>query len=242
MFRTWLVLISSVSLIFALSPLVETRAKGLQRRFQAPEQSVARTPPAGGELIIPAGTELQLTLQEPLSSKLSEPGDEVLAILRRDITADGMLLLRRGTEFIGRVTLAAPARRPFKGGQLHVTFDRVRIDGHDRKVSLVIESVSNFSRDEKIRPDGEGVLKGGTDGGKTLRNVGTAAAFGMTGATIILLASAQDRGLTAGGAVAGAGIIGGSAVAGLLLTSGKEIRLDQNSMLRMKLERSLRLE
>lgn len=233
-----LVLIISVSLLIAgPHPLAAHPASA-----RPPSQSPEKSPPPTAELIIPAGTELQLTLQEPLSSKLSETGDEVMAILRRDISADGMVLLRRGTEFFGRVTMAAPARRPFKGGQLHLTFDRVRIDGQDRRISIIIESVSNFSRDEKIRADGEGTLKGGNDGGKTLRNVGTAAAFGMTGATIILLASAGDRGLTAAGAATGAGIIAGSAVAGLLLTSGKEIRLDQNSLLRMKLERALRLE
>ncbi len=194
------------------------------------------------ELIIPAGTELQLSLQDPLSSKLSEPGDDVIATLRRDVTADGMVLLRRGTEFIGKVTMAVPAKMPFKGGQLHLNFDHARIDGRERRVSIVVESVANFSRDEKIRADSEGTLKGGRDGGRTLRNVGTGAAFGMTGATVILLASAQDRGLTAGGAIASAGIIAGSAITGMLLTSGREIRLDQNSLLRMKLERALRLE
>ena len=34
-------------------------------------------------LVIPVGTEIQLTLRDPVSSKLSEPGDEVLATVRR---------------------------------------------------------------------------------------------------------------------------------------------------------------
>ena len=199
-------------------------------------------------LVIPEGTELQLTLQEPLSSKLSEPGDEVIATLRRDVVADGVTLLRRGTEFIGRVTQAKPAKRPFKGGQLHITFEKVRLDGQEQKITAVIKSASDFSRDEKVKSDSEGTLKGGADGGQVLRNVGMAAGIGMIGATIIILASAQDRGLAGfgglggisqGGAIAGASVIGGSVVAGMLLSKGKEVRLDQSSIIRMKLERPI---
>ena len=234
MSHTWLLLICATSLV--QGTIAPPRPLPVQQLESQARQNV------GPELIIPAGTELQLNLRDPLSSKLSEPGDEVIATLRRDITADGMVLLPRGTEFFGKVTSAVPAKKPFKGGQLHLNFDHVRIDGRDRRVSIVVESVANFSRDEKIMADSEGALKGGRDGGRTLRNVGTGAAFGMTGATVILLASAQDRGLTAGGAISSAGIIAGSAITGMLLTSGREIRLDQSSLLRMKLERPLRIE
>ncbi len=201
-------------------------------------------------MVIPTGTELQLSLQEPLSSKLSEPGDEVIATLRRDLIIDGLTILRRGTEFIGRVTIARPAKRPFKGGQLHITFERVRIDGAEQKISAIIESASDFSRDEKVRSDSEGTLRGGTDGGQTLRNVGTAAGIGAIGATIIILANARDQGLVGfgrlggisqGGAIAGASVIGGSVAAGILLTKGREVRLDQSSILRLRLERALNI-
>jgi hypothetical protein len=199
-------------------------------------------------LVIPEGTEIQLSLREPLSSKLNEPGDEVIATLRRNIVADGYTLLRQGTEFIGRVTLAQSARRPFKGGQLHITFERVRIDGREQKLSATIKSASDFARDEKIKGDSEGTLKGGKDGGQILRNTGIGAGIGGIGATIIILASADDRGLGrfggigGGGSAAAASAIGGGAVAGMLLTKGKEVRLDPNAIIRLKLERPLRVD
>ncbi len=200
--------------------------------------------------VIPEGTELQLTLSEPLSSKLNEPGDQVLAILRRDVVADGYTLLRQGTEFIGRVTLAQPAKRPFKGGQLHVTFERVRIDGREQKLYAVVKSASDFTRDEKVKGDNEGTLKGGKDGKKTMENVGAAAGLGGIGATIIILSSAEDRGIggiggtgiSSGGAAAGAAVLGGSVAAGLILTKGKEVRLDPNTIIRLKLEKALAVE
>src|SRR2546423_6396547 len=79
-------------------------------------------------LVIPEGTEIQMSLRDPLSSKLSEVGDEVVATIRRDVIVDGKTLLRQGTEIVGRVTIAKPARRPLKGGMLHITFERVRLD------------------------------------------------------------------------------------------------------------------
>lgn len=200
--------------------------------------------------VIPEGTEIQLSLSEPLSSKLNEPGDLVIATLRRDIVADGYTLLRQGTEFIGRVTLAQPAKRPLKGGQLHITFERVKIDGREQKLSAVIKSASDFSRDEKVKGDSEGTLKGGKDGGQTIKNVGTAAGIGAIGATIIILASAEDRGIGglggvgigSGGSAAAAGVLGGSVAAGLVLTKGKEVRLDPHTIIRLKLERPLTVE
>ncbi len=196
--------------------------------------------------VIPEGTELQLALSEPLSSKLNEPGDEVIAVLRRDVVADGYTLMRKGAEFIGRVTLAQPAGRPFKGGQLHITFDRVRINGAEQKLSAVVKSASDFTRDEKIKGDSEGTLKGGTDGGKTLSNIGTAAGIGGIGATIIILASADNSGggfgIGGAGSAAGAAVLGGSVAAGVLMTKGKEVRLDQNTIIRLKLERALRVD
>lgn len=192
---------------------------------------------------IPAGTEIQLTLRDPLSSKLSEPGDEVLATIRRDVVVEGRTILRQGTEVIGRVTLAEAAKRPFKGGRLHVTFERIRVDGQEQKITAVIKSASDFTRDEKIKSDGEGTLKEGTDGGKTLRNIGMAAGIGSIGVTIAILAGVRDEGgygyggISRGGAITGASILGASVITGVLLTKGKEVRLDEKAIIRLKLER-----
>jgi hypothetical protein len=193
--------------------------------------------------IIPEGTELQLALKDPLSSKLSEPGDLVSAVLRRDIVVDGYKLLHEGTEFIGRVTMAKPAKRPLKGGQLHLTFEKVRIAGQEQKLYSVIKSVSDFTRDDKIKGDSEGTLKGGTDGGKVFDNAVKAGTLGGIGASIIILSSiGRDRGIGSAAAIGGPAVFGGSIVAGVLLTKGKEIRLDKDAIIRLKLEKALAVE
>lgn len=203
----------------------------------------------GRGVVIPEGTEIQLTLTEPLSSKLNEPGDQVTAIVRRDVVVDGRTVLKQGTEVIGRVTLAQPAKRPFKGGRLHLSFERIRLEGTEEKISATIRSASDFARDEKIKSDNEGTLTGGTSGSDVLKNVGTAAGIGGIGVTIAILSSTQDRsqyggfgGISRGGALTGVGILGGSVIVGLLMTKGKEVRLDQNAIVRLKLERPLTIE
>jgi hypothetical protein len=198
-----------------------------------------------GESIIPEGTEIQLALLDPVSSKLSEAGDEIRAVVRRDVFVDGRRLLREGTEVIGRVTLAQPARRMMKGGRLHITFDRIRLEGEEQKISVAMKSASDFSRDEKVKSDTEGTLKGGADGGKVVDNVVKGAEIGMAGVTVAVLsgiASSGGAGLPTAAAVGGLAALGGSIVAGVLLTKGKEVRLDSSAIIRLKLVRPITLE
>ena len=214
----------------------------------AQQGSFARSIPQDARPEIPAGTELQLTLRDPLSSKLSEPGDEVLATVRRDVVVDGRTILKQGTEVIGRVTLAEAAKRPFKGGRLHITFERIRLDGQEQKITAVIKSASDFTRDEKVKGDGEGTLKGGGGGGNVLKNVGTAAGIGGIGVTIAILSGIRNDGrgggfgiggISQGAAITGASILGASVITGVLLTKGNEVRLDERAIIRLKLERPI---
>jgi hypothetical protein len=197
------------------------------------------------ESVIPEGTEIQLALLDPISSKLSEPGDEIRAVVRRDVFVDGRRLLREGTEVIGRVTLAKPAGRPLKGGQLHITFDRIRLEGSEQKIAALLKSASDFTRDEKVKSDGEGTLKQGASGGDVINNVLTATAIGQAGVTIALLgglASSDGGGFPRGAAIGGLAGMGASMAAGVLLTKGKEVRLDQNAVIRLKLVKPVSIE
>ena len=198
-----------------------------------------------GESIIPEGTEIQLALLDPVSSKLSEAGDEIRAVVRRDVYVDGRRLLKEGTEVIGRVTLAQPARRMMKGGRLHITFDRIRLEGEEQKIAVAVKSASDFTRDEKVKSDPEGTLKGGVDGGKVLDNVITGAELGGVGVTIALLgglASNSGFGAYQAAAIGGLATLGGAMIAGVLLTKGKEVRLDSSAVIRLKLVRPISLE
>ncbi|MBI1764895.1 MAG: hypothetical protein HYR56_26085 [Acidobacteria bacterium] len=221
--------------------------------FASAAQNPAPAAPIKDEdvIVIPAGTEMQLSLRDSVSSKLSEPGDEILATVRRDVVVDGRVIIQQGTEVVGRVTVAEPAGRLLKGGRLHLTFERIRLNSGERRLNSMIKSVSDFSRDEKIKSDGEGTLKGGKDGGKVLTNVGTAVGLASAGATVAVLAgnarainsAINGEGYGYGGTIGAlAGVYGGAVIVGILLSRGKEVRLDQNAIVRLKLERPLTVE
>jgi hypothetical protein len=172
--------------------------------------------------------------------------------VRRDVVVEGRTLLAKGTEVVGRVTVAEPARRMLKGGKLHLSFERIRLPDGERKLTAIIKSASDFERDEKVKGDEEGTLKGGKDGGKVLTNMGTAA--GMAGAAtgIIIFAGARNAinngingvgtGIGKGALIGGGAVLGGAVIASILLSKGKEVRLDQNAIIRLKLEKPLAVE
>ena len=217
---------------------------------QTPASPAAPINQEQAKLVIPEGTQLQLSLREPVSSKLSEVGDEVLATIKKDVVVEGVTLLKAGTEVIGRVTIVKPAKRPLKGGMLHLSFDRIRFDnGLERKLVAIVQSAADFERDEKISSNGEGTMKGGKSGGDALKNVGTTAGIGGAAATIIILAGRSGTnspfgigGISGGSIVGAASVMGGSMLVGILLTKGKEVRLDPGSIVRLKLERPLSVE
>src|SRR5262245_2633726 len=97
-------------------------------------------------LVIPEGTIIPLTLREAVSSKLSEPGDQVLAVVKHDVVVDDRLLLPEGTEIIGRVTMAKPAHAPLKGGILQLSFEQIKWDGDTRRLAAMVDSASDFGR------------------------------------------------------------------------------------------------
>ncbi len=222
------------------------------QNLPAQTSSASSAPPQQepSKVIIPEGTLLQLSMREPVSSKLSEVGDEVLATIKKDVVVEGVTLLKAGTEVIGRVTIVKPAKRPLKGGMLHLSFDRIRFEnGLERKLVAIVQSAADFARDEKISSNGEGTMKGGKSGGDALRNVGTAAGISGAAATIIIFAGRNGStspfgigGISGGSMIGAVSVIGGSMLVGVLLTKGKEVRLDPGSIVRLKLERPLSVE
>src|SRR6185369_15996580 len=74
-------------------------------------------PQAAQQATIEPETKAKIVLQTQLSSKLSEVGDPITAVLYEPIYVNGQLVLPRGTEFHGRVTSVAPAKRGMKGAR-----------------------------------------------------------------------------------------------------------------------------
>jgi hypothetical protein len=192
---------------------------------------VARSQSQGDGVLVAEGAQARLSLQTQLSSKLSEVGDQVTAVLYEPVRDnDGRVAIARGTEFIGRVTQAQPARRPQKEATITIVFDKMRLAHGEEKISTVVTAIDDFANDEKMKSkDGEGKVGGGHSGDRTARNAGTGATLGGLGG---LLIGAAGGGLGGVAASAGAGALGG-----VLMTKGNDIKLAAGTILRIRFER-----
>ena len=186
-------------------------------------------------VVVIEGTQARLSLQTQLSSKLSEVGDQVTAVLYETVRGqDGRVAIPRGTEFIGRVTQVQAARRPQKEATMTVVFDTMRLSYGTEKIATVVVAIDDFGNDEKLKArNDEGKVGGGHSGSRTVRNAGTGAGLGGVGGIIIAAAG--------GGLGGAAGAAGAGAVGGVLLSKGNDIKLQPGTVLRIRFERPLTL-
>ena len=186
-------------------------------------------------VVVIEGTLARLSLQTQLSSKLSEVGDQVTAVLYEAVRGqDGRVAIPRGTEFIGRVTQVQAARRPQKEATMTVVFDTMRLAYGTEKIATVVVAIDDFGNDEKLKArNDEGKVGGGHSGSRTARNAGTGAGLGGVGGIIIAAAG--------GGLGGAAGAAGAGALGGVLLSKGNDIKLQPGTVLRIRFERPLTL-
>jgi len=72
------------------------------------------------DLILPAGTPLNLVLVEELYSQRNEVGDEVLFLLKDDLILMGQTYLIKGTPVLGRITKAKAGKSWGRSGSLDI--------------------------------------------------------------------------------------------------------------------------
>ena len=111
---------------------------------------------AAREATIEAETKAKIILQSRLSSKLSEVGDPVTAVLGEPLSVNGQVVLPRGTEFVGRVTQVTAAKRGQKGGSIAIAFEKLAMPWGDEAISVVVTAVDDWDKNEKLNADSEG--------------------------------------------------------------------------------------
>lgn len=162
-------------------------------------------PAADGEL--PVGTELDVRLQNRLSSKDAQVEDRVEATTVVDLMQGERVLIPAGSLLTGYVTSVDRASHTDRRGELTLRFESLRVSGrsYDIRGSVVgaIESEGlKGEKDKIIAGSGVGAIIGGVLGGLK-------------------------------GAIAGI-VIGGSGA--VLATEGKDVELPPGSVLRIRLD------
>ena len=80
-----------------------------------------------GASVIPVGTELDVRLQDTLSSDRNQVEDRFTATTVVDLEVDGRVLIPAGSEMRGVVSSVHPAGRVDRKGSMTLSFDQITI-------------------------------------------------------------------------------------------------------------------
>ena len=116
----------------------------------------------GGEAALREGTEIQVRLDQPLSSATARVEDRVEATVISPVRLDNRVVIPTGTRVRGVVRRAERAERPARGGSLEITFDTLLFDDNTRlsMSSRVIAVRETLDRNESVQKAGIGAALG----------------------------------------------------------------------------------
>jgi hypothetical protein len=177
----------------------------------APAQGTTRSTTAPrGTIEIPSGTEVDVRLQNALSSGSAQAEDRFEATTLMDLVIDGRTAIPAGAVMRGIVSSVEPATRTSRTAKMTLSFDQVTING---RAYPMRGTVTNAIQGEGIKGD--------------LPKAGAGAAVGG------LLGAVLGGGK---GAVLGAIIGGGGTIAA---TEGKQVELPQGTTLTVRIDSPL---
>jgi len=177
---------------------------------------VAEPSPPPKPVVIPAGTEITVRLDQPLGSKDSHAGDSFSATVATPVSVGGKVAIPASSAVVGTV-VDAKAKGKLKGeARLQLALKKITIKG---QTYLIDASMSDLTQ------KGKGKRTAKTTGG------------GAAGGALIGGLAGGGKGLVIGAAVgAGVGLVGGA------FTGNKQIELPAESSLSFQLNASLTLK
>ena len=184
-----------------------TSAPATGSRATSAPSTTRSTTSARGAVEIPAGTEMDVRLQNTLNSGTAQVEDRFEATTLVALNIDGRTVVPAGSVARGVVTAVEPATRTNRTARLTVSFDQITVDGRAYPIRGTVTQAI----------EGEGIR------GEAGR-IGTGAGVG-----------AIIGGILGGfkGALAGILIGAGGTIAA---TEGKEVDLPQGAVLRVRID------
>jgi hypothetical protein len=180
----------------------------------APAPALAPSPApvaqAGGSVTIPAGQSILVRMIDSVDSSKNHVGDIFHASLETDLTVNGAVVARKGTDVYGRLAEAKEAGHIAGSSELQLELTRMVIDGRDYPVVS-----SDYT------------LKGKGRGKNTAEKVGGGAALGA------IIGAVAGGGK---GAAIGAGVGAGAGGAVQVLTRGQQVKVPSETLLEFRLQ------
>jgi hypothetical protein len=162
--------------------------------------------------VIPVGQELDVRLQQSLSSGTAKIEDRFDTTTVVDLRQDGRVLIPAGSTIRGQVTAVDPAGKVDRSGKLMLAFDRLSIGGRNYELRAMATQVFES---KGIREEGSTVGAGGAVG---------AIVGGIIGGV---------RGALIGAAIGAGGVVAA--------TEGKDIELPAGTVMRLRFDAPLDL-
>ena len=199
------------------APRQRTRSYSPPPRQSAPPPQQSRPAPAPApRVVIPAGTNIQVRVDQDLGSKISRTGDTFSATVAHPVTVNGRVVIPQGASAEGLVADAKPLGRFAGGAQLALRLERVQVGSHSFPVMT-----STIASVEK---------------GKGKRTGAMAAGGGALGAIIGGIAGGGKGALI--GALAGAG----AGTAGSAFTGNKNIVIPAETLLTFRTQQAVTMQ
>ena len=161
---------------------------------------------------IPAGTNLLVRMIDSVDSKENRVGDRFRASLETDLVVDEVVVAKKGTEVVGRLSEAKEAGHISGSSELKLELTDIVIN--QRNYPIVT---------------GDYQMKGKGRGGDTAKKVGGGA---VAGAIIGAIAGGGK------GAAIGAGVGAGAGTAVQVFTRGQQVKVPSETLLEFRLEQA----
>ena len=111
----------------AAAPEPQAAVQPVYAQYPAPVAKVSPPPrPTPVVITVPAGTVMRVRLEDFLSSHTSQVGQRFSGTVVQDIAAEGRVAVRSGSQVLGRVTEADPAKKI--GGRARLSLDFETLD------------------------------------------------------------------------------------------------------------------
>jgi hypothetical protein len=183
---------------------------------------------------VPAGTEIRATLDTPLSSKTSKPGDRFTATISQPVQGPNGVVVPTGARIEGEVSESEEGKTlpALRGrGKLNLRLrDIVLPNGQTVPLIATLVSVNSTNGKNTQKADNEGEVQSGTRGKDVAKDVGIGAGIGTVAGLIF---GGPLKGLAIG-AMAGGGYV--------LATNGKQVNLPAQTGMVIKLDQPLRVQ
>jgi len=176
-------------------------SSGATTKSAAPDAEL----PKFKEIVVPAGTTLNLTLETAVSSDESRPEDQVRATLSKPIVVDGMTVVKVGAEATGSI-LQAKQSGKIKGlASVSFRFDRLHAGDethqiHTARISRQAQSTKKQDATKIGIGTGAGALIGAIAGGGKGAAIGSAIGAGA-GTGVVMSTRGKEVHLPAGTAL-----------------------------------------